>query len=101
MTHADRYDAHAELGGTVPESLSLGSELALYHAGLGSKQMRRKVERYLDDQEKIRQDAINKAGAKLVREAGVTKPEEPQGIDTQPILDDWEEYAKKHQETSQ
>ena len=100
MTHDERYDAHDDLGGRIPESVPIESKVALFQMGLGSKAMRLEAKHHLQQQEDLKQRAINKAGADLVRQAGVVKPEEPQGIDTQAILEDWEEYARKHQEAS-
>jgi hypothetical protein len=101
MTQFERDDPHTDLGGNIPKHVSIESMIAIVDANLGSDEMRRAVEKHRAALENDRQRLINTHGANLVRLAGVKKPEEPQGIDTQPILDDWEEYAKKHQETSQ
>jgi len=76
----DRYDAYNELGGNTPSEVSPESEQALYNMGLGSKEMRARVEARNKEAARIEQDKVNKLGAALVREAGVPKnaAEDPQ-----------------------
>ena len=58
----ERYDAYNDLGGQTHQ-LSEGEEDALVRLGLGSKEMRTRVERRNAQQQNSRQDAINHAGA--------------------------------------
>ena len=64
-----------ELGGHAPAEISLESKVALYNAGLGSKQMRAEVERHFAEEERERQHEVNKIGAATVRQANL--PDRP------------------------
>ena len=80
MTPYERFDAYDDLGGRAPVELSVGSESAMYDAGLGNPDMRRRVEARRRGEavaQKAEQDAaqriVNQAGATAIRAADVAR----------------------------
>ena len=77
---SERYDAYEELGGHSSEP-NEGQEQAMYNMGLGSKEMRARVEARDSTAQNAMQYLVNKAGAALDRQA-VVDSDKAKGVDT-------------------
>ena len=80
---SERSESYSELGGQ-PHQLTPSEERALYNMGLGSREMRARIDREINTQNNLTQSAINHAGAEAIRQADIQR-DKARGIDVNSV----------------